>query len=62
MNNSSAPARGYILTEWNDENAYRATAQAYMKRKGFLIIRNKDGKTYHLDEIEKSMIGGGQSA
>lgn len=49
-----APTHGYILY---DSTWYRSTAHAYMKRLGLTTIKNKDGNTYTIQEIENSLIG-----
>ena len=53
----SAPTRGYILPIWANADAYRATAHAYMKREGVTEVSNRDGNTYSIDQIEKSLTG-----
>ncbi len=50
------PDRGYILPIWEDKNAYRATADAYMTREGVEEISNQDGNTYTREEVKNSMI------
>ena len=54
----TAPERGYILHFWNDEDAYRSTALAYMERENVKIIENKNGKKYTYEEIKNSIICG----
>ena len=51
------PDRGYILPIWDDKNAYRATADAYMTREGVEQIGNQDGNTYTKEEVKNSLIG-----
>lgn len=57
---NEAPKMGYILIEKDapitTRNAYRATAQAYLKSTGREYVENKNGFRYTLEEIENSMI------
>lgn len=52
------PATGYILALWDNKNAYRATAAAYLERTGLKVVENKDGIFYTLQELREAMIGG----
>lgn len=52
-----APTHGYFIPLWNSNRNYRATAVAYMKRENIKQVKNKDGKFYTLEQLEKSLIG-----
>lgn len=52
----NVPAQGYILEKWN-QLGYRSTAYSYMKRENIGFVRNSNGETYSLAQIENALIG-----
>lgn len=56
-NNNSVPDRGYILPLWNNNNAYRSTAYAYMLRLNLTSVQHSNGSVYEFDEVRKALIG-----
>ena len=55
FNQDQIPTSGFLLANWNQEG-YRSTAHAYLKREGLYSIEHKNGRWYTLPEIESAMI------
>jgi hypothetical protein len=55
FNKDLVPTFGYILEKW-DQVGYRSTAYAYLKRENLSIVKNRNGKTYTIYQIENAII------
>ena len=52
---ATPPPRGYILPIWDQSGQYRATAIAYMQREKVSSVKNANGETYTLDQLQKAV-------
>jgi hypothetical protein len=51
------PPNGYILTDWDMNKAWRATALAYMQREKKDQVTHENGLTYTYEQIRDAVLG-----